>query len=529
MDATACRVLERLVVAATDAHRTELLTALTADADTLFDVATSPYGSHLLEALLTRDATTAAIVDLVATHIADLVDHKYGSFVARHVLRMLCEDEGDVRSRKQQQGLAALLAPPPPRPTVLQAALVQRLVDAVAADPTLPDWPCHQFASPFLQALLRVVSQADWCRLVAGSLSVAAEEQPEKKKSKKKTTKKKHKSSSVLYSSIVDTPERVDEILRDRVGSHFVEAVFATAPSDHVPPLYRAMIQPSLPALSTHPHANFAVQAALRMLRGESLAEAIAALTPHASALLTTQRGGVVVALTMAATAEPETHGAAVCAMLAAPGKRAAGAHAPLLFLLGGDTPPLWTIGCALLHLVFSSFTQAQSQVFGNALATLPGQHLVALARAPAGVRVLESFLLGPASKKQRRTVLHALHDAWGDIATGTMAGCVFAEKCASVSDVAGREAIVKGLAGSMAALQRSTGGAALVSALHVEAYVRDPEAWRRRQAGQGDKAQFLHDVLEGGVVKEPPRKKRKQAEGKKELDGFVDMLSVGL
>ena len=520
MDATACRVLERLLpAAAAAAHRPTLLAALTADADALFGVATSPYGSHLLEALLTRDTDVAAVVELVATHIADLVDHKYGSFVARHMLRLLLEETSPAK-HTAKQGLAALLAPPPPTPAVVHPTLLQRLIDAVVADETLADWPCHQFASPFLQALLAATGAADWCRIVAASLGGTSDDGALKKK-------KKTSSSSVKWMTSL---ANIQPTMRDRVGSHFVEAVFLSAPSPkHHTALYLSTIQPSLPELSTHPHANFAVQAALRHVHGEALTDAISQLAPCVGDLLTTQRGGVVVALTSVAAAHPDQHGAAVCAMLAGPGKRVAGAHAPLLFLLYQDAAPsehapLSTIGCALLHLVFSSFTQAQCQVFGNALATLPSARLTALATSPSGVRVLEAFVLGPASKKQRRGVLTALQHAWGDVASRGIAGCVFVEKCAAVVDAAGREAIVQGLASSIAQLRRSSAGTALLTTLHVEAFMRDADAWRRRQAS-GDKvsAQFLQDVL--CVDSQPPRKRHKKEGG----DAFVDMLSVGL
>lgn len=634
-------MLERLVPLAQHTQRTALLDALTSDAETLFAVATSPYGSHLLEALvdsealLVEDAAPTPLLTSIAQHIGDLVSHKYGSFFVRHVLRGGVKGTHNNKGASggaagnQAGGLASLLKlfdeasggwahHQHSKSTELIATT---LASAVAQQQNLVDWPYHPYASPFMQALLRAIppglgnTRALWDALVLGVLSEGGsadgeEDAPEKHPKKKKKSSKKQQTSGVtrFQATAQQHASAAHDIMRDRAGSHFFEAVFSSAAAD--PPTHDALCNALLPddqllSLAQHPHANFALQAAL-VSSNESAADnhggatntapaqrpasssttpaaltarALDTLAPAIGKLLVSQRGGVVVALVLAASRNVEQYGAAMCAALATPGKQLSGGDdgakkstaslAPLLHLLYLDrpnassslpdiaeaSPPLSTIGCALLQLVFTHFPQTQCQLFANALASLPHAHVLTLATHPGGVRVLEAFLLGPASKKQRRTVLHALRDSWAQIALRGMAGCVFCEKCftsvCTEGDIVSRESIVKTLAPRVVELGRNSAGAGLLSALHVEAYARDADAWRKRQqdtgGGKRAAAAFLEDVVGGaeddggekshqeeGVVEEKKRKKkhkkqRREEGGEKAIGGFVDMLSVGL
>ncbi len=566
-------MLERLVPLASPSHRTTLLDALTSDGETLFAVATSPYGSHLLEALVGEDVLQndddddgRRLVDLIAQHIGDLVSHKYGSFFVRHVLRGGRREQGGQKKKgpNQQTGLTSLLALFERRDDAAHTPhIAHTFAAAVIQQPNLVDWPYHPYASPFCQALLCALGDDLWDALVLGVLGGPTEDSSAHKKDtkkKKSSSSKKKKKQPYLTTQ---QQQAAQDIMRDRAGSHFFEAVFRSAtPATHATLCSSLLPSDQLQALAMHPHANFALQAALVTCEQQEGLTARALETLDVGGLLISQRGGVVVAMVLASSRNAEQYGAAMCAALAAPGKHLGGADnskdsatqlAPLLHVLYldrpnanalpalDDNPPPSTIGCALLQLVFTHFPQAQCQVFANALAMLPHAHLTALATHPGGVRVLESFLLGPASKKQRRTVLHALRDAWARIAMSGMAGSVFCEKCftsvCTEGDVVSREAIVKVLAEKVNELQRKASG--LLTALHVEAYVRDPYAWRRRQqeGGGGGKraaAAFLDEIVEGGDRGDEggaltKKKKGKKAKKEDALGGFVDMLSVGL
>lgn len=502
-----------------------------------------PFGSHVLEKALVAVAAGAAFADeagyavaaaalgaatdAAAANLYAMITSKYGSFVARRLLCVLCGRDVSAPPQKRQA------APPPDAdgaapagPAGKQGAKLSGRVggtDAGAAAPPsdapFPDllsrlaaaalhdeWgghevaslQCDPFAGPFLQSLLRACAHdTDQARAALAVHCLGG-------------------NPAAGADSV--TPDALNRLLTDRAGSHLMEAVFETAPDEVFNKLCTAAFRGRLVPLAQHPSANFAVQAALAALRRpQQLKRMFEDLRPALAALLRARRGGVVTVLLAAAgrlqTLEADCASALWHAAEAGLGGAGGGAT-PLHSLLTLDTTAvlgeagggvrLSSLGCAALVSVLR-YPAAASKAWADALAALPGAELASVARDPGGCRVIETYLEGPgAAPKKRRRCLQALAGSWA-AAAGTGAGCRFVENCFALAEPGEKEAITAELAVAEQRLAGSYRGAGLLRACQVAAYKAGDGDWQRRVAAAEVARREFEDIFADDKDKDEP------------------------
>lgn len=177
--------------------------------------------------------------------------------------------------------------------------LLRAIVETVVSDewtgPELSAVQNDQFAGPFLQALLRATTA------IAESAHGKDEDiQAWSALTAKLVVHLLGGTPSVGIDSV--TSDTLLRLMTDRNGSHLMEAIFESAPEDMLQKLCTAAFRGRLPAMAQHPSANFAVQAALASLRRpQQLKRMFEDLRPHFAALLRGRRAGVVTLLLAAA------------------------------------------------------------------------------------------------------------------------------------------------------------------------------------------------------------------------------------
>lgn len=342
-----------------------------------------------------------------------MATHKYGSFVGRKLLSILCgrdvtsgptkkqpladinQPDGNKDAKKSAVGGLAAKVDPSTAADHGQSAdcpfpeLLERVANEVLSDTWADEMSTLQvdtFAGPFLQALLRACKGNPQLqgKLVLEMLGTT---------------------DSGLQSLSPDVPYN---LMTSRQGSHLMEAIFEVAPDDIFQKLSTLAFKGRLVALAQHPSANFAVQAALASIRKpQQLKRMIEDLRPHIGSLLKSRRGGVVVSLLAAAGRLQEHEGEVSSAVWHAAQVGLGGQSniSPLEAMLTLDTTVvldgksggtgngrLSSLGCAALVTIFRYPTDACKQ-WAEALAAMPSQQLALVGKDPGGCRVIESYL----------------------------------------------------------------------------------------------------------------------------------------
>lgn len=552
-----------------------------------------PFGSHVIEKLLTAfstaalnadetDYTTAeaaltAFTDTAATSLYDMITSKYGSFVGRRLLTVLCGQDvtappnrkpgiapndgssgGDGGGSGAAEGnrnnnaagggarsYGGLVSRVSNANSNGQASntiaysnlplsfplLVTKIANTVISD----DWTghdlalvqCDPYAGPFLQSLLRAVVAIEDEQL-AGRLVI-----------------------HLLGGNAASGPDTVTSdamyrLLTDRNGSHLMEAAFEASPDDVLQKLCTAAFKGRLLSLAQHPSANFAVQAALASVRRpQQLKRMFEDLRPHMSTLLRARRGGVVAVLLAAAGRVGclEADSADALWHSIDSGLDSSPTHTtPFHKLITLDTAitdlskaaetgvRLSSLGCAAL-VTLLRYPIAACKKWADAVSNLTPGEFGAVSRDPGGCRVIETYLEGPGgAPKKRRKVLQSLQGSWVNAST-TMAGIKFIEKCYDLAEVAEKEVITAELAASEDRIGATSRGAMLLQRCNVDAFKRGGKDWQQRvhatqevrkefeelfgavNAGAADDDNEEEEEDQGG---EPVEKKKKSEKKKK-------------
>jgi nucleolar protein 9 len=507
-----------------------------------------PFGSHVIEKLLTSFSTAAlnadeadyataeaaltAFTDTAATSLYDMITSKYGSFVGRRLLSVLCgqdvttppnrkpgigaptNDGGDggggsggaegnkntnagtTGGGRKYGGLVSRVSNPHANgqggtaatahysnSTLSFPQLVIKLANTVISDdwtgPDLSSVQCDPYAGPFLQSLLRatVVIEDEQLagRLVIHLLGGNAASGPDSV------------TSDAMY-----------RLLTDRNGSHLMEAAFEASPDDVLQKLCTAAFKGRLLSLAQHPSANFAVQAALASVRRpQQLKRMFEDLRPHMSTLLRARRGGVVAVLLAAAgrvgcleadCADALWHsvesGLESSAALSTPLHKVLTLDTTITDLnkASGTGVRLSSLGCATL-VTLLRYPAAACKKWADALSNLTPSELGAIARDPGGCRVIETYLEGPGGAPKK--------GGWVNAAS-TMAGIKFIEKCYDLAEADEKEVITAELAAAEDRVGATSRGAMLLQRCNVDAFKRGGKDWQRRvQATQEVRKEF--------------------------------------
>jgi nucleolar protein 9 len=447
-----------------------------------------------------------------------MITSKYGSFVGRRLLSVLCGqdvttppnrkaaiapndgasgDGGGADNRNTNAGNrkpSGLVSRVSNKNANDQAAatnyssstlsfpqLVTKIANTIISD----DWTghdlasvqCDPYAGPFLQSLLRAVVAIEDEQL-AGRLVI-----------------------HLLGGNAASGPDSVTSdgmyrLLTDRNGSHLMEAAFEASPDDVLQKLCTAAFKGRLLSLAQHPSANFAVQAALASIRRpQQLKRMFEDLRPHMSTLLRARRGGVIAVLLAAAgrvgcleadCADALWHsiesGLDTSAALTTPFHKLIALDTTITDLskAAGTGVRLSSLGCAALVTVLRYPTPAIKK-WADAVSDLTPGELGAISRDPGGCRVIETYLEGPGgAPKKRRKTLQALQGSWVN-AAGTMAGIKFVEKCYDLAEAADKEAITAELAASEDRVGATSRGAMLLQRCNVDAFKRGGKDWQQR------------------------------------------------
>lgn len=502
-----------------------------------------PFGSHVVEKLLTAFSTAAlnadetdyttveaaltAFTDTAATSLYDMITSKYGSFVGRRLLTVLCGQDvttppnrkpgiapsdgtsgGDgggrgaaeanrnnnaaIAGARKHGGLVSRVSNANSNgqasntttyssSTLSFPLLVTKIANTVISD----DWTghdlasvqCDPYAGPFLQSLLRSVVAIEDEQL-AGRLVI-----------------------HLLGGNAASGPDTVTSdamyrLLTDRNGSHLMEAAFEASPDDVLQKLCTVAFKGRLLSLAQHPSANFAVQAALASVRRpQQLKRMFEDLRPHLSTLLRARRGGVVAVLLAAAGRVGclEADSADALWHSIESGLDSSPRHTtPFHKLITLDTTitdlskaaetgvRLSSLGCAAL-VTLLRYPAAACKKWADALSNLTPAELGAVARDPGGCRVIETYLEGPGgAPKKCRKVLQSLQGSWVN-ASSTMAGIKFIEKCYDLAEAAEKEVITAELAASEDRVGATSRGAMLLQRCNVDAFKRGGKDWQQR------------------------------------------------
>lgn len=447
----------------------------------------------------------AMVTGIFGASLHDMVTHRYGSFVIRRFLSILCgkdvrsgvsKSDGIQEKPSRTGGLAGKLQKVDGnvgQQSVPYPELLEEITEVVLSEdwtgPEMLALQCDSHASPCLQSLIRACSFDEGItkRLVL----------------------------QVLGASSIDSlpVEKLRSLLLDKSGSHLMEVIFAVAPDDVYQKLTTALFKGHLLPLAQHPCANFAVQAAIIALRKPAqLKRMVEDLRPHIGSLLKGRRSGVVAALLATAVKLGAQEEELASLLWNAVGKN--GNH-PLEVLLTLDShaslnkknsgAKLSTLGCAMLSTIFSFPTSAMKQ-YSDALSQLDPAQLTVIARDPGGCRVIESFMYNASTKKQNH-VLDSLTRSWGEIAL-TGSGARFVECCFDIADASRKEIITSELASAQQKLLLTHRGPVLLQKCSVLAYKKGGDVkLEMRRGAAASKNEF--EELFAGIDEEGPQEKR--------------------
>lgn len=473
------------------------------------------------------DSLEACITDRCASHVArQLLSTAAGRDVSPPAGKAKIqpsvlfddEDDGDKSSRASaKEGKAVCLAgrlgggalkrSPEPFPEVIAKMTSAALDDDSARQ--LADLAYDAHASPFLQALIEAnANNGKSCeQLVACMMGTT-------------------RLGDGSFSAASIAPAAIHDMMNDRTGSHVMEATFKAAHPELFNRLWDRALRGKLAGLASHPCANFALSAALRNAPDATvIKDAIVELQDSFSDLLGRNRSGVIASI-FAAAARLKAGQSEACRALSrgltalpAADTNKRGLAVALLTLdgtgqLGGGSVSqgaesamglpkrkpgrLSSTGCAILELLLR-FPLDASQKFAKAVSTLSPEDAAVIGGDGGGSRVLEAFIRGPASTKQKKALLQQLRGSWAAVAV-TLPGSHLVQTCHDFAGGKAREDLVAELAEGRKALYTTRRGPQVIQLTGADLYARSPAEWRARAETASDvRAQFA-EILEDDV-----------------------------
>ncbi|KAL0051826.1 hypothetical protein WJX82_002725 [Trebouxia sp. C0006] len=505
-DPACSRVLEALLPAAEPQQIAKFFQAVL-KGEGLMAMASSPFGAHVLEAVLEQltnaqqDAALEgpAIEELlteacnnVCEHLYDFLTNRYATHVAR---RLLCIIAGrnvlplaaKSQNKKSKGGaLASKVGLLPGKqaatPEVAYPDLLHVLVDTLLSSDyisALHELMYDQHASPFIQGILTACEGNGEALQALIPAMLGAQPDAEE-------------GDDSLLQGITRTT--FQGIMQDRLSSHVMEVVFAVAPQPLLEEFYSSFLSSDLPALAAHPSANFALQAFLAAANRSPLVKTLLAeLKGSFKELLQRRRSGVVAAL-LAACARTSAGQAdaskAIAAALTGLHDEGKGLAETLLTLdmpgriCGPDMKPgqrvrLSPLGCAMLTTLLS-FPQEFSQAFVSSIGDWSPSETLRVGQDPGGSRVLEALVNAAAASKAKKKLLRKLKGMWAILAVEP-GGNHVVESCFIWGGVKDKEVIAGELASAEASLSGTPRGAALMRKCGTSAFKSSSSDWKRK------------------------------------------------
>lgn len=510
-----------------------------------------PFGSHVLETLL--DTIVHVIVDyqrnrrgseeetkllaaledfarIASENLFDMINSKYGSFVARRLVTILSGDVTDRNKAKNgtevvdqkrsysnsnKKNLAMKVERQDRVDTLLEPRvdLLQRMCkifmseDYTARD--IHDLQTSRFAGPFLKVLLQAMGRVGEEQqradivicLLGGNPAVGPDSI----------------SSDSLY-----------QLMTDRSGSHLVEAALVAAPDSLFGKLCTTGFKGRLPALAQHPSANFTVQAAIsHVKKPQQLKRMYEDLRDSFVALLRGRRGGVITVL-LAAAAKLNCLQAECATTLwnsleksfsKDEGQNKTPLHS-LLTLdttveLGASEGKLSALGCAAAVSLFQ-YPKGMTKEWIKALENLSPKEVSQIALDPGGCRVLESYLGHEDTTAQKRhELMGKIQGSWGAIACFG-SGNKFVETCfITCTDASVKKQIAQELADAETKVAATHRGPALLATCKVRDIKVDEKNWEHRiQSAVETRKEFEELFGPGEKEKKAKKEKRKKDSG---------------
>jgi len=467
---------------------------------------------------------------VASDNLFDMINSKYGSFVARRLVAILSGDIKDQNKAKlgnevidqkrsysnsNKKNLAMKVEGRDHVDTLLEPRvdLLQRMCKIFMSEEftskDIHDLQTSRHAGPFLKVLLQAMGRVGdeqqrsdivIC-LLGGNPAVGPDSI----------------SSDSLY-----------HLMTDRSGSHLVEAALVAAPDSVFGKLCTNGFKGRLPALAQHPSANFTVQAAIsHVKKSQQLKRMYEDLRDSFVALLRGRRGGVITVL-LAAAAKLNCIQAECSATLWESLEKSFPKDqnqnkTPLHSLLTLDTTVelgttegrLSALGCAAAISLFQ-YPKGMTKEWNKALENLSPEEVSQIAMDPGGCRVLESYLGHEDTTVQRRhALMEKIKGSWGAIACFG-SGNKFVEMCfTTCADTKVKKQIAQELAEAETKIASTHRGPALLTTCRVRDIKVDEKNWENRIQSAVETRKEFEDLFGSGEKEDKPEKSEKKKEKK--------------
>ncbi|KAL0354415.1 UNVERIFIED_CONTAM: Pumilio23 [Sesamum radiatum] len=293
--------------------------------------------------------------------------------------------------------------------------------------------------------------------------------------------------------------KKILRLVEENAYSHLMEVILAVAPDSLYNEIFTKVFKNSLFRMSSHPSANFVVQALISHARNQEHIKLIYdELGSRFKSLVELGRSGVVAAL-IAASQRLEIHEQKCCKALAdavcLTNEPSACIVPRILFLdnyFSAVDKANWNwpsgvkmhvLGSLMLQSIFR-FPSEFIQAYITSITSLEETQVLEASKDPAGVRVIEAFLTSNASAKQKRKLVSKLRGHFGELSV-LPSGSFTVEKCFSVSNFSLKETIVSELLPVQTELSKTKQGPYLLKKLDVESFAKRPDHWRSRQTSK--------------------------------------------
>lgn len=489
------------------------------------------------------NAILEEITDVAVENFLDMVNSKYGSFVARRLVHVLAgeiydpkkarrKNDSDPMSRSYVHSVKLNLASKvvgqstghpavEPRGDLLEKVCRVFLSDDLGPK-DIKDLQCSTFAGPFLKALMEVVGRVGDENIRNSVIIALLGGNP-----------------AVGPDSI--TPDTLYHLMTDKSGSHLVEAALVAAPDTLFNKLCTSGFKGRMAALAQHPAANFAVQAGIaHAKKSQQLKRMFEDLRDDFGTLLRGRRGGVVTVLLAAAARLNCLQGDIAQSLWKCMEEAFRGDQhkSPLhtwltldtTVILGADRGRLSPLGCSALVTILQ-FPKGMAKSWNQALENLTAGEIRAVALDSGGCRVLEAYLTHEDTSLKRKTaMLQNIHGTWADIALSG-AGSRFVESCYGLAEAADKKHIAQELSTAETKIAGTYRGPILLQKCRVDEMRKGSDVWESKVKvveetkkefeeifGSNAKANdaLIDDADEEKKI-EKKKKKKKEAKEKKE------------
>lgn len=441
------------------------------------------------------EETLSALCQVIMANPVDIMCNCYGSHVLR---RLLCLCKGVPIDSLEFHGTnpSAVLAERlnlrssqvddhkspqnPPFPNLLKV-LISEMLDPSRADVAILQ--ANQYSSLVLQTALKLLAgqEEELFHLIPILLGCPTD------------------SASEGNFIEVKTAKKVRRLVEENAFSHLMEVILAVAPDTIYNEIFTKVFMNSLFRMSSHPCANFVIQALVSHARSQEHIKLIfEELSPKFRDLLDLGRAGVVAALVAAIhRLQINQHecGQSLANAVCLSDESSACIVPRLLFLdhyLYSEDKANWSwpsgvkmhvLGSLILQSIFrypSEFIKA----YITSITSLEDKYVLEASKDPAGARVIEAFLVSSISAKQKYKIVVKLRGHFGQLSVFP-SGAFTVEKCFSASNISMKEAIVSELLPFQTELSKSKQGPYLLKKLDVEGFAKRPDQWRSRESSK--------------------------------------------